>query len=213
MEDDLLDEGDETIHHDTGSDNGDSDSPEELPVLEAIYFNATINLSEGHVQAELFDSGCTCHISPYCDQFTNFIDIPPKQFHAANKQNFSAPGMGDLTIDLPNGTDTPTKLHLTEVLYSPEVGFTLISVGKLDEAGFKVAIGEGKCVIEDPEGGKVGEIPRDDFGLYHTIHKPGLAHVVESVTLEQLHRWMGHISVDTAKKLVERGWVTGLKLD
>jgi hypothetical protein len=41
---------------------------------------------------------------------------------------FSAVGMGELTIDLPNGTDG-SKLTLTKMLYSPEVGYTLVSVG------------------------------------------------------------------------------------
>jgi hypothetical protein len=36
--------------------------------------------------------------------------------------------MGELTIDLPNGADG-SKLALTEVLYSPEVGYTLVLVG------------------------------------------------------------------------------------
>ena len=37
------------------------------------------------VQAELYDSGCTKHISPYQEDLIDFIDIPPKSFHAANK--------------------------------------------------------------------------------------------------------------------------------
>ena len=80
------------------------------------------------VRIELYDSGCTQHISPNCNQFEKFQDIPPKAFCAANKQSFSAVGKGKLVIDIPDGTNT-SQLHLMEILYSPEVGYTLVLVG------------------------------------------------------------------------------------
>ena len=55
------------------------------------------------VRAELYDAGCTKHISPYREDLIDFVDIPPKSFRAANKQSFSAIGAGKLTVDLPNG--------------------------------------------------------------------------------------------------------------
>jgi len=41
---------------------------------------------------DLYDSGCTNHISPFHEQFENYIDIPPKRFQAANQQAFDAIG-------------------------------------------------------------------------------------------------------------------------
>ena len=35
----------------------------------------------------------------------------------------------------------------------------------------------------------------------------------ETVTLDQLHRRLGHISPKTARKLVENGFVTGIQLE
>ena len=52
-------------------------------------------------------------------------------------------------MDLPNGHGT-SKLGLTDVQYSPEVAYTLVSVGNLDDRGFTVNFGDGKCVITDP---------------------------------------------------------------
>ncbi|KAJ7872022.1 hypothetical protein B0H14DRAFT_3567332 [Mycena olivaceomarginata] len=78
-------------------------------------------------RSELYDSGTTRHITPFRDEMDNFVEIPPRSFNAANKSGFSAVGMGDMVIDVPNGVDV-SKLHLTEVLYSPEVGYTLISM-------------------------------------------------------------------------------------
>jgi len=60
-------------------------------------------------------------------------------------------GKGELVVDIPNGADT-SKLRLTEVLYSPEVGYTLVSVGHLDENGFSANFSGGKCTITGPDG-------------------------------------------------------------
>ena len=102
-------------------------------------------------QVKLYDSGCTKHISPYREDLTDFSDIPPKPFLAANKQSFSATGIGKLTVDLPN-QGRMSKLELTDIQYSPEVAYTLISVGNLNEKGFVVKFRGGKCQITDPDG-------------------------------------------------------------
>ncbi|KAF9545221.1 hypothetical protein CPC08DRAFT_608933, partial [Agrocybe pediades] len=85
-------------------------------------------------------------ISPYRDDFEAFEEITPKTFKAANKQSFSAVGKGEMVIDVPDGAST-SQLRLTEVLYSPEVGYTLISIGKLDDLGFDMRFKGGKCRI------------------------------------------------------------------
>jgi hypothetical protein len=40
------------------------------------------------IHTELYDSGSTCHISPYRDMFDNYVEIPLKSFNAANQQKF-----------------------------------------------------------------------------------------------------------------------------
>ena len=89
--------------------------------------------------AELYDFRCTNNISPY-RRFKNFKSITPCHFCAANKQTFSTTGTGDVIVDVPNGSGS-MQLRLHDVLYSAEVGYTLVSVGRLDEAGFSVNFG------------------------------------------------------------------------
>ena len=131
---------------------------------------ATIELAKPddritHPRAELYDSGCTKHISPYRDDFIDFTNIPPKSFRAANKQTFSATGTGKLIVDLPKVIGR-MKLELTDVQYSPEVTYTLVSVGNLDDLGFTVKFGGGMCEITDPNGHVIGEVPKPPKGLY-----------------------------------------------
>lgn len=73
---------------------------------------------------ELYDCETTRHISPYHENFEDYTTIVPKPLTAANKTLLSAVGQGDMVIEVPNGLNI-SKLQLTEVLYSPEVGYTL----------------------------------------------------------------------------------------
>ena len=121
--------------------------------------------------------------------------------------------MGEMIIDIPHRADI-SQLQLTEVLYSPEVGYTLISIGKLDEKGFSATFSGGKCVLKGPTGNSIGEILKTSKGLYRVDHEPESANeAVEQLTLNQFHCRMGHISPDIARKLVTKGFVTGVSLN
>jgi hypothetical protein len=59
--------------------------------------------------------------------------------------------MGEMTVNMTNGVDIP-QLRLTEVIYSPKVGYTLVSVSHLDEKGFSVTFANSKCMIQGQRG-------------------------------------------------------------
>ena len=60
---------------------------------------------------------------------------------------FSTNGIGELVIDVPNRDNHFCKLQLSGVQYSLEIAYMLVSIGQLDEAGFSVLFGNGKCLI------------------------------------------------------------------
>ena len=107
-----------------------------------------------------------------------------------------ATGKGNLQIKIPNGKTTSSIL-LTDILYCPEMGLTLVLISKLADASFHSHLalrcrifGEGKKVI--------GDVPRRN-GLCRVDHSietggeiAGMA--AEVVIIEELHRRMGHIS-------------------
>ena len=151
-----------------------------------------------YIKTELYDSGCTQYISPYRVDFETFEDITPKSFKAANKQSFSAIGKGKMVINVPDSADI-SQLRLTEVLYSPEVGYTLVSIGKLDDLSFEIRFKDGKCTIEGPNGKRIGAVPKVGKGLYRHQHEQDKAQVAaETLTLDQFHHYMGHISPEIA---------------
>ena len=122
--------------------------------------------------------------------------------------------MNEMTIDIPNGADI-LQLKLMEVLYSPEVGYTLVSVGHLDEKGFEVTFLGGKCTICVPDGNHIGDIPKLK-GLYHVIHdQPEYVNSAEEeLTLDQFHHRMGHegkwMGIDKQSKGVRVYWLDKL---
>src|ERR1700678_1351900 len=85
-----------------------------------------LNSAKSEGLAQLYDSGCTNHISPYRDRFINFKSIVPRKFRAANQQTFSTTGVGDVIVDVPNGDGHFCKLKLSGVQCSPEIAYMLI---------------------------------------------------------------------------------------
>ena len=197
----------------SGSDNeglGSCNLPEELFVTTEPPKHGKYSF----MQAKLCNSGCTKHISPYHKNFNNSTKIPPREFLAANKQSYSAIGKGEMVINIPKDTNV-SKLQLTEVLYSPEVSYTLVSIGRVDEKGFSATFSGGKCAICGPKGEWVGKIPKINRGLYKTEHEPAeeVNPAEEILTVDKLYWCFGHISPKSAQKLVKDGFVTGLKLE
>ena len=79
--------------------------------------------SELCTEGELYDSGASCHMSPFRSQFISFRPIPLHPILAADKHYFYAEGMGDMRIRVPNGESfTPIILRDDELgcLYARE---------------------------------------------------------------------------------------------
>ena len=73
--------------------------------------------------------------SPYRHSFINFILIQKKILTAADGGCFEVTRKGDMCISMPIGKST-MKILLKDVLYTPKMGVTLISIGKIDAVGY-----------------------------------------------------------------------------
>ena len=175
---------------------------------------AITSLEEDRVNhIELYDSGASCHISPYKTDFIAYTPLsPPVQLNTANQQRFQAIGLGSLPIHVPNG-DAYSELVLHNVLHAPSVAYTLVSLGALDAEGYRMSIADGYLEILDPDGQRLGQVIRTPRKLYRVNHASESVNAVEVLTLMELHRRLGHIATSSARKLVESGAITGVKLD
>ena len=77
---------------------------------------------------DMYDSGATCHMSPYIDEFINFSFIEPKPISTADNCTFKAVGKGMMKITIPNRSYNPTSICLKDVHYTPTIAFTLVSL-------------------------------------------------------------------------------------
>ena len=172
----------------------------------------------------IIDCGASSHFSPDKSKFVNFTTIAPEAIKAADGHTFSAIGLGDLVVTLPgkDGTKGP-PITLKRVYYAPKMAFTLVSVASLDKAGCSLTIEDGQCVIRSPRPFRtyLGCVPRIN-NLYRldssAIKAPEPSKLYANVantpiSLNELHRRMGHANFQTLREMVKNGAVEGVELD
>jgi hypothetical protein len=158
------------------------------------------------------DSGASRDYSPDREKFSNYRSIE-RDITTADGRIVKAIGMGDLHIDLPNGSKR-TAFTFKGAVHSPDMAFTLISVRRLDTAGYTVNFGKGMCRI-NKSGRTLATIPNAD-GLYRiTMSKDkDYANVASTkISINEAHRKLGHISYDAIKHAISKGHITGIELD
>ena len=174
-----------------------------------------------HQSGIIIDSGASRHFSPDRSKFLNYEEfVNQEPIRAADGRTFHALGKGDIQIHLPNGKQGRTLITLKEAYYSPIMAFTLISVSSVDRAGFLLVIGGGICEIKTSKSRVIGRIPQIR-GLYRVYDaKPPFSHPTHSaniatkeMSINELHKRMGHVNNDDLRRMVEKGMVTGIKLD
>src|SRR3979490_1212196 len=123
-----------------------------------------------------------------------------------DKTIFQAIGIGNMRVGIPNGKTT-TYITLRDMLYCPDLGFTLVSLARCDVASYSVLLKDQRCLIQDMKGMVIGQVPLSN-GLYKVEHRSTAAVVNvarKPLTMDELHHQMGHISPQAARKLVQAG--------
>ena len=103
------------------------------------------------------------------------------------------------------------------------MAFTLVSVACLDKASCSLTIEDGECKIHSPQPYRtvLGSVPRVN-NLYRlessVIQAPELpkhyANVASGpISIDELHRRMGHVNFQTLGEMVRKGAVEGVDLD
>ena len=110
----------------------------------------------------------------------------------------SAIGMGDLHIELPNGSGK-MKAIFKNAVHAPEMAFMLIFISQLDKAGYSITFDKGMCTIKNPKAQTIATILHSD-GLYK-IATPKQSNIKDmeniaagKMSISQAHKKLGHIS-------------------
>ena len=170
----------------------------------------TASTASTRSEAELYDSGASRHMSPFQHRFTNLCSIPPCPIIAANNHTFFATGMGNLKINVPNGSSF-TCITLKDAFYAPGMTLTVVSIHKIARAGYKVSLEDDGCKIKNKEGKTIGKIPASPNGLYKVDHPITAAAVQEQLDFLTVHQRLGHISANAICFLIRTNAVTGLQ--
>jgi hypothetical protein len=168
------------------------------------------------------DSGASSHFCPDRAKFATFRAIEERPIKTADGRTLKAIGMGDVHIDLPNGSRR-TKAVLKDAVYAPDMAFTLVSVGRLDDADCAILFKNRMCTIKDPSGRTMATLPRSE-GLYCLIgassevssENAGVEYAnVASVklTISEAHRRFGHITHAAIRYAVNQGKILGVEID
>src|ERR1700761_6180978 len=163
-------------------------------------------------EGELYDSGASCHMSPFRHQFISYRTIPPRPIMAADKRLFFANGIGDVRIKVPNGESSFTPVILRDALYAPEMALTVVSISRIAKAGLSVSFEGSTCKITNKKGNVVGKIPSNNNGLYRVEHACAASVAAEVIDVTVLHRRLGHIAADAIRTLIRSQAIQGVSL-
>jgi hypothetical protein len=103
------------------------------------------------------------------------------------------------------------KIMLKNMLYAPDIVFTLISIGKCDDVGYKTTFASQKCIIQDKTGTILLQAPKY-HRLYCVDHEPAEFTTCMCLDSFEMHKQLGHISQKSMKALFKQGMVLELKL-
>ncbi len=209
-------------------DEGSDDEADELDISTPELIGEITSLTSGNLaaavadtehehEADIFDSGAMQHMTPSHHQLMNYIAIKPRGMMAVDRKKFEVLGKGDMHITIPNGKNQIMKVLVKDVLHAPNLGVTLLSVGCITQAGYSLDFKDEECCIFDKKHHQIGSIPHVNrlYRLHVLVPCQEAYHVDDwphIVTPDELHRLMGHLPVNVAKKLVKDQLVDGLEL-
>ena len=128
-----------------------------------------------------------------------------------------AVSMGDLHLDLPNGSKR-TPVIFKNAVHAPKMAFTLLSISKLDKSDHRVVFHKQMCTISDSKGRTIAKIPHSE-GLYcmQAPEQPKIDLIANAavikMSINEAHRCLGHISSAAIKHAIAKGFITGIDLD
>ena len=125
--------------------------------------------------------------------------------------------MGDLHLDLPNGSKR-TQVTFKNTIHAPDMAFTLFPYTTLFRSDHKVIFHKQMCTIMNPKGHTIVQIPHSQ-GLYHVLASSQTPTqltanaAIEKLSITEAHRRLGHISSVAIWHAVKKGFITRIELD
>jgi hypothetical protein len=131
----------------------------------------------------------------------------------ADGSTISALGWGDIKVDLLLGNKY-TTVTLKNTLYTPKMALTLISAHRTAAVGFTVQFESNACKILSPapRWKLIASIAQFN-GLYAIPAQTEESAHVAKLTINELHRALGHVAQGAILYAVKQGLIEGIELD
>jgi Integrase core domain/GAG-pre-integrase domain len=99
---------------------------------------------------------------------------------------------------------------LKDALYAPSIAYTLISLGRCDDAGYQAIIVDQKCILLSKARKPLLQAPKIG-GLYRLDLQSMGEKVHQCLSAIEVHRTLGHISQKLFKYLLEHNMILGIE--
>lgn len=107
-----------------------------------------VSVESGKGREWLFDSCASHHMCPYKEMFADMSRNVAGSVEIGDNSKLDVKGVGKVTVRMTTGW----LITFTDVLYVPNLGTNLVSVGKLTNKGFKVRFSGENAVVLDEKG-------------------------------------------------------------
>lgn len=160
------------------------------------------------------DSAAIKHMTFHREWFSEIRKYTgPCKVEVANKCLLTIESIGTILIDA--RIDNQWKpIRLENVLYVPELSENLFSTGVLTDKGVKVLIEKEGCKFIDSSNKVVAVGKRDEKNRLKLDFRLRISEYANmaAVSLQHWHRRLGHVNVDSIKKMCNDGLATGVDL-
>lgn len=159
------------------------------------------------------DSGCNVHVTSRRDWLVDFKEETGATLTVGGGRRLPVLGRGRVNISAyAYGKWIATKIR--DVLYIPELGHNLLSVGKCVDNGMRQEAHGNTFNFYD--GTKViGEGRRQGDGLYRMLFRvqpAATANIAMKASLKMVHERLGHVNLKSLRDMVKQGHVEGIEL-
>lgn len=180
-----------------------------VKLVEAKVFAALDGKEDRDPNRWVLDTGATNHMTGVRSAFSDLDTGIVGTVRFGDGSVVKIEGRGTILFTCKNGEHRA----LANTYFIPRLTANIISIGQLDEAGFKVLVDEGVMRIRDEERRLLAKVPRSPSRLYILdvdIARPVClaAHAKEDAWL--WHARFGHVNFGALRKMGREGLVRGM---
>jgi transposase InsO family protein len=189
---------------------------ENVKCAKSVCLNTSSTRSESSNRSWCLDSGATSHLCNEIRYFRTINDSKRSTLNLANSATTKTMGEGTVEFTANVYGDT-TNVSLSNTLHVPDLRTNLMSIGKITDRGLEVHFRKNDATILDSKGNIM--LIANRVGDLYFVNENGQEVCATSsvsrnkeVTLELLHRRLGHANTKDISSAVREHVVRGVRL-